>query len=90
MEQSRKKLWRKRFIIVSIIFAIVDIALIIIQGIGVNNRMPYVFGIIGVTVLAIIVLGFMTSSYKREVFEAEVKKRTQTVKSTLINYKNEK
>ena len=89
MDKARKRSWKWKFFIVSFIFAVVDIALIVIQGLGVNNRAPYVFGIIGVFVLGVIVLGFMSAKYKREIFEEQVKQRTQTVKSTLINYKSD-
>ena len=86
MDAKRKKLWKRRFFLFSLVWAIIEIALIVIQGLGVRNRDPYVISIIVVFVVGFIIIAFMNSRFKREKFEAEVKQRTNTVRNTLINY----
>ena len=86
MDEKRKKTWRLRFFLVLLVLAVVEIALIVIQGLGVRNRDPYVISIIVIFVLGFIFVAFMNSRFKREKFEAEVKQRTTNVKNTLLTY----
>ena len=88
MENEVKKKWKKRFIIVISAIVLVYLTLMAIQLIGVRNTDPFFISRMVVIVLGIIIVGFMVAKYKRELFEADVAKRKETVKCTLINYKD--
>ena len=89
MEQSIKKKWRIRLVIVGLLFAIPYLTLLIIQLIGVRNWETFFCIRMTIVVVGIIVFGFMIAGRKRELFNASVQKRQESVKCTLINYKED-
>jgi len=89
MEQEIKKKWKIRFVIVSLLLSVPYLTLLTIQLVAVKNWEPFVISRLSLLVVGIIVFGFMLSWRKRELFNASVQKRQETVKCTLINYKED-